>query len=38
MRNVVTMVLMATLATLVACTGGKTDSSVDSGVVADSGE
>ncbi len=38
MRNVVTMVLMATLATLVACTGGKTDSSADSGVVADSGE
>lgn len=37
MKKVVTMVLVAVVATLAACTGGKTDSS-DSAPVVDSGK
>jgi hypothetical protein len=37
MKKVVTMVLVAALATLAACTGGKSDSS-DSAAVVDSAE
>jgi hypothetical protein len=37
MKKVITMVLVAAVATLAACTGGKTDSS-DSAAVVDSGE